>query len=310
MTTRARIQDRSTTLTIGAAVAALCLAACGGEAPGAEPSGSSGDTGSTGSGTGACPASISGTSATKITMQVTWPDTIGLVGGSDRIVVWTRSTLSFDGSEVTGVVSACGSEVPPLQTKEAFGGQMIQPVIPNAIWDSGSIPTTSARGTISGFDPGATIAMDPAGTVLGASLDDPMNDDWPASWQGLTLVDADGSGQPGMTAFPNDADGFAMPPLDIFPDGDKAEALYLATRSVFELEGTRDSCTSASGNVIVHAFDNHVVGCRVAGGGECTAMQVDFVDSNRTVYEIESASYEMVQVADDATCEDVRAELP
>jgi hypothetical protein len=141
-------------------------------------------------------------------------------------------------------------------------------------------------------------------------MSDPMNGEWPASWQGLELVDADDSGQPGMTSYPNDADGYAMPPLDIFPDGAKADALYLATRSVFELQGTRDTCTSASGNVIVHAFDNHVVGCRIAGGGECDANQVDFVDSNRTIYEITSASYEMAQVAEGASCAEVRAELP
>ena len=59
-----------------------------------------------------------------------------------------------------------------------------------------------------------------------------------------------------------------------------------------------------------HHFDTHIVGCKVAGGGECDASQVDFVDVNRTVYEVVDASYEMVQVADDATCADVRAKLP
>lgn len=314
MSERNRFGRWSETLKVGVAVAActLMVVGCGGEDPVEDPTGgSSTGSGSTGSGTQSCPDAVSGTSATKITMQVTWPDTVGVVGGSAEIIVWTKSELTFDGSNtVTGEVQACGSVVPPLQTKEAFGGQLIQPIIPDELWDSGNIPKTQAKGTISGFDVGATIAMDPAGAILGASMMDPLNDAWPASWQDLTLVDADGSGQPGVTAHPNDAEGYAMPPLDIFPDGEKAEALYLATRSVFQLEGTRDSCTSASGNVIVHAFDNHVVGCRVAGGGECDASQVDFVDANRTIYEITSASYEMTQVGDDASCAEVRAELP
>jgi hypothetical protein len=305
MTTKTAMMKLSLTLST-----LLMATACGSDPAGDPIDEDTSGTGSTGSGTQSCPSAISGTSGTKITMKVTWPDTIGVVGGSDEIVVWTRSELTFDGNDVTGEVQACGSVVPPLQTKEAFGGQMIQPVIPDELWDSGTVPTTQARGTISGFDPGATISMEPAGAILGATMNDPMNDDWPASWQGLELVDADGSGQPGVTAFPNDTDGYAMPPLDIFPDGDKAEALYLATRSVFELEGTRDTCTSASGNVVVHAFDNHVVGCRVAGGGECDTMQVDFVDSNRTIYEITGATYEMVQVDDGASCDDVRAALP
>ena len=241
---------------------------------------------------------------------MSWEQSLGVEGGSGQLIVWTKSRLSFAGNEVTGEVSPCGSIVPPIQAKQALGGMKIQPVIPDALWDSGLVPTTTAHGTVSGSGPGATIRMDPTGAILGVELDDPIGDPWPESWSGLETVDADGSGQPGVTAYPAEGDGFAPPPLDVFPDGPKAEALYLATRPVIELQGTRESCTSASGSAIVHAFDNHVVGCKVAGGGQCNPSQIDFVDNNRTKYVIQGASYQMVQVADDATCAEVRAALP
>ena len=57
-------------------------------------------------------------------------------------------------------------------------------------------------------------------------------------------------------------------------------------------------------------FDNHVVGCLVEGGGPCTATQTEFVDANRVIYTVESATYEMTAVPSGATCADVRAALP
>jgi hypothetical protein len=61
---------------------------------------------------------------------------------------------------------------------------------------------------------------------------------------------------------------------------------------------------------MVTAFDNHVVGCHIEGGAECSADQADFVDQNRMRYMVTSATYEAKVVPDDASCGDVRAALP
>jgi len=276
--------------------------------------GDDGDTGggptSTSSGAGSCPTQAKGTVGNKITLRVTWPETLGVEAGSADVVIWTKASLDFVGNEVTGSVQPCGSVVPPLQTKQIVGGQKVQPLIPDGVWDSTGIPKSSVQGTISGFDPGATVAMKPVGTGVGAELASPVTDAWPDSWADVTTNDPDGDGNPGMTALPNTTDGFVAPPLGIDPSGPRAEKLFLATRTVVELQGTRDTCTSAKGKALVTKFDNHVVGCLATGGAACTPDQVDFIDANRVIYEIGEATYEMKQIPEGATCAEVRKLLP
>ncbi len=308
-----------------AAIAALALAGgCGADGPGADGPGADvpgaaddndDDTGSSsGSSSGSsgadCPTQATGTSATKITVDLTWDATIGVLGGAGELVIWIKSDLTFDGNEVTGVVAPCGSYVPPIQAKQLLGGAKVQPIIPDSLWDSGLIPTNPAHGIVSGSNIGATITMDPSGQALGVLMNDPLNDPWPATWQELNTVDVDQSGWPGTTAYPATGDGFGPPPLDVFPNGAKASELHLATRTVFELQGKRDTCTSATGDVIVHHFDSHVVGCVVEGGAPCGVGQVNFIDDNRNDYIIGAARYEMTQVSDGASCAEVRATLP
>ncbi len=310
-----------------ATIAAFALAGgCGADGPGIDGQGADGpgavdddddddDTGSSsGSSSGSseadCPTQATGTSATKITVDLTWDATIGVLGGAGELVIWIKSDLTFDGNEVTGVVAPCGSYVPPVQANALLGGAKVQPIIPDSLWDSGLIPTNPAHGTVSGSNIGATITMDPSGQALGVLMNDPLNDLWPATWQELNTVDVDQSGWPGTTAYPAVGEGFGPPPLDIFPNGPKASELHLATRTVFELQGKRDTCTSAKGDVIVHHFDSHVVGCVVEGGGPCSVGQVNFIDHNRNDYIIGEARYEMTQVSDGASCAEVRATLP
>jgi len=297
------------------AFAALAVAGGCGTSDGAAGDDDDDDTGSSsgsssGSSGGSCPANVSGTSATRIRIPISWPDTIGVVGGEGEIIIWIKSDLTFEGTEVSGMVSACGSYIPPIQAVEAVGGLKVQPIIPDELWDSGLVPTSPAHGTVSGLGVGATISMEPAGQALGVVLNDPLNDPWPGSWSELTTDDLDQDGSPGTTAFTAVGDGFGPSPLDIFPNGPKASELHLATRTVFEIQGERTSCTSAAGDVIIHHFDSAVVGCKVDGGGPCTPGQVDFIDNNRSQYEFGAATYEMVQVSDGATCVEVREALP
>ncbi|MBW2455978.1 MAG: hypothetical protein JRI68_15785 [Deltaproteobacteria bacterium] len=297
------------------AFAALAVAGGCGTSNGAAADDDDDDTGSSsgsssGSSGGSCPANATGTSATKITVPIWWDETLGVLGGEGNLVIWIRSDLTFDGNNVTGEVAPCGSYVPPIQAKDALGGMKVQPIIPDELWDSGLVPTNPATGTVSGTNVGATITMEPSGQALGLTMNDPLNDPWPATWQELNTVDVDQSGSPGNTAYTATGDGFGPSPLDVFPNGPKASELHLATRTVFEIQGTRTSCTSAEGNVIVHHFDSHVVGCVVDGAGPCSPGQVDFIDNNRNQYNFGDATYEMKQVSDGASCAEVRQALP
>ena len=291
------------------------MAGCGGDNSGsAGGSGGSGGGGGGGSDGGTCPSQASGSAANHIVIHVTWPDTLGLKAGEGDMHVWTRADLTFDGNEVSGKVKPCGSVIPALTKSDLAGGGMVQTVIPDDVWDSATMPTFDVKGSISGFEVGATVGMDPVASVVGATLPDPANDPWPASGADLTTVDADGDGQPGIKAVPRTDDPFQAPPLDLNgaldPMGDRADEVYVATRTMIKLAGTRDSCTTATGTAEVTHVDSHVVGCHVKDGATCTEAQAKFVDDNQPKFTIKSAKYEMVQVPAGATCADVRAALP
>lgn len=277
-------------------------------------SGAGGSDGGGGSGSGSCPAQASGTAANHIIVKVSWPDTLGLMAGEGEMHIWTKASLTFDGNDVSGSVKPCGSIIPALTKTDLAGGGMVLTEIPDSVWDAPSMPKFEVKGAISGFDKGATISMDPIASLVGAELTDPANDPWPASAAQLMTTDADGDGQPGILAIPRTDGEFQAPPLDLQgaldPMGLRADEVYVATRTMVALAGTRDSCTHATGTANVTHVDSHVVGCHVKGGDVCNAEQSKFVDDNQPKFTIKSATYEMVQVDESATCADVRAALP
>jgi hypothetical protein len=57
-------------------------------------------------------------------------------------------------------------------------------------------------------------------------------------------------------------------------------------------------------------LNNHVVGCHVMGASDCMPADINFIDTNRAIYEITGATAQTKVVADTATCADVRAALP
>jgi hypothetical protein len=89
--------------------------------------------------------------------------------------------------------------------------------------------------------------------------------------------------------------------------GARADKLYLASRTGVALNGKLTSCTEQSGVATISFFDSHVLGCHVSGGTECTAAQVDFVDTNQTKYTMMSGTFTSKILPDTATCADARA---
>lgn len=275
--------------------------------------GASGGAGGAGGGDD-CPAQASGTAANHIVVTVSWPASLGIEAGEGEMHIWTKAALSFDGNDVSGMAEPCGSVIPALTKTSIAGGGMVQTQIPDEVWDAPEMPSYEVKGAISGFGVGATISMDPIASTVGVMMADPTNDPWPASGSQLMTVDHDGDGQPGIKAVPRTDDPFTAPPLDINgaldPNGPRADEVYVATRTIIQLAGTRDSCTSAKGTADVTKVDSHVVGCRIKDGGYCDADQTKFIDDNQPKFTIKSATYEMKQVPADATCADVRAALP
>ena len=258
--------------------------------------------------------------ANHIVAQISWPGNLGVEAGSGTLHIWTMTELHWDQSNpdgripVVGKVQPCGSVIPALTKTLIAGGGQVGTVIPDAVWDAPGMPEFTANGVLGGFSPGATVSMQPVTSLVGASLPDPDNSPWPARGSDLSGVDHDGDGQPGIKALPRTDAGFSAPPLSLDgalnPNGPRASELFLATRTRVQLDGQRDSCTTASGPAQVHLFESHVIGCRRNDGTICTPTESDFIDSNQPAFTIGSATYTMAQLPDGATCADVRAALP
>ncbi|MCC6215902.1 MAG: hypothetical protein IT376_13640 [Polyangiaceae bacterium] len=284
----------------------------GAAATGGSGAGGAGGAGAVGGGgaggaTGTCPPRTSATQAVHIAFQVTWPGSIGTEPGSGTVHVWTRSRLTYSGSSIAAVNSACGTVIPDItKTPIAGGGKVAADFLPE-VWDAPTMPTFPTTGTQSGWDVGSTVTMEPTIALVGTTMSDPL-----AAWpplSGVTPVDHDGDGKPGITSTPRGTGGYSLPPLSLLQSS-HADQLYIASRTTSAVGGTRQACDRIVGTATVYAFNNHIVGCRKQGGGDCSASEYQFVDDNRTVYQPGAATYESVIVADDATCADVRGALP
>jgi hypothetical protein len=273
-----------------------------------------GDTGPGPGETCEAPANGSWTEAVHYTLDVTWPSTTAGEKGTGKINIWSRVTYTATGKALAVGLHACGSVLPETKLtvagKIATGGDKVLIEVPPAVWDAPSIPITMAEGTHSGFDVGSDFEFSYV-SILGATLADPMAA-WPAEGADITAVDLEGDGSDGYTATPRNGGGFVLPPTAVGLAGSapSADKVYLVSRQAMTLKGKRTACDAHSGTATVTAFDNHVVGCHIEGGAECSANQADFVDQNRMRYMVTSAVYEAKVVPDDASCADVRAALP
>jgi hypothetical protein len=255
-----------------------------------------------------CPARTSATQAVHVMLDVTWPGTVGTNPGSGKVNVWTRSKLTFDkNNNITAVNQACGSVVPEVQTTPIAGGAKVLPEFPGAVWDSPSMSTFPDTGSQTSFDVNSKVNMEASQALVGLTMADP-NGAWPSLGQ-VQSTDSDGDSHPGITSVPRNGGGYSLPPTSLLQT-QHADKLYVVSRTITVLRGTRDTCDSEKGTATVTAFDNHIVGCHISGAGECGASDFQFIDSNRTVYQVGAATYEAKVVADGATCADVRAALP
>jgi hypothetical protein len=277
------------------------------------------DTGTPGDGTavdttvppgdgGGCTHNADATQAVHIVMKVTWPGTIGTEAGSGNVNVWTRSKFKIDASNaITATNAACGSLIPDIQTTPIAGGGKVQAEFPPTVWSAPSMPSFPATGTQSGWEVGSTVTIKASPVLLGLTMTDP-NGPWPALGA-VTGADSDGDGHNGILAVPKTSAGYSQPPTSLLRTN-SADKLYIASRITVTTNGTRTACDAQSGPATVANFDNHIIGCHIQGGGECANADYTFIDNNRTVYTVTSATFESKIVSDTATCDDVRAALP
>jgi len=266
------------------------------------PPADSGDTGTT-----AC-AKANGTQAVHVKLNVSWKGTLAITAGSGIAHLWTKSVFTTDATgKITATQSACGSVIPDITTTAIAGSSKVQPEFLPAVWNSTKMPSFMTSGTSSGFNVGDTVTMNPVAVILGTTLADPGGA-WPAA-TAIVGQDHDGDGHLGITPTPKNGGGYTRPPTSLSMSA-RADLLYIASRATSGTTGKRTSCDATSGTATVTKFDNHVIGCHVAGGGDCSATESKFVDDNRTVFVLGTATYDSKVIPDGSTCDAVRAALP
>jgi hypothetical protein len=215
-----------------------------------------------------------------------------------------------NGTELSGETSPCGSILPPLQLTVIAGGGQALVEIPDATWDLASMPKIPSTATLEGWTTTSKFTTHPAAALVGLTMEDPMSA-WPGKGSMVSAVDHDGDTKPGILGVPKSDGGFTRPPTSLLGQaGAVADQIHLVTRTAMAMDGAMTSCTDHAGTVDVSFFDNHVVGCHVFEGGDCDAAQAEFIDTNRTIFEVVDASYTSKIVDDSATCADIRAALP
>jgi hypothetical protein len=265
--------------------------------------------------------------AAHVTMSVTWPGSVSTSQGTGTVNIWLLANLTVSGTGTNlmlgGKAQTCGTTLPPIALNGpgqiVTGGSKVQITFPDAVWTAPSMPKFDIQGTASGWDSGSTLVFKPVLAPIGITLPDPTAA-WPTSawaFPANSIIDADGDGKPGFTAVPAPkANGVVLPPtgLGIFGSAPSADKLYIVAKNNLSLSGTRTSCTDAAGTADVTEFDNHVVGCHVLNGMDCTTgmanTQADFVDQSRTVYGPGAATFKAKQLPATATCADVLSALP
>jgi len=277
----------------------------GGDGSGPPVGGSGGDMGPT------CPTTY--TMATHIVMQVSWPKSTSsgftvVNAGTGTVHVWTKSVFDENGNSATVMSNSCGSSLPPIQTTAIAGSEKYQPIIADSVWEQPTMPTFSGTATKNGN----SYSANPGIALVGLKMTTPTGT-WPAATS-VQGVDHDGDGHPGIAGGSMTTGGYVAIPVDISRNN-RTDRIDLATRTTMTLAMTQSEMAngcpkSYTGTANVTQFDSHVIGCHIKGGNECDSTQQGFVDTNRTVYTVTSATVASTLVADGASCADIRAALP
>jgi hypothetical protein len=265
-------------------------------------------------GTPACSAGVcttmcnlTGSYALKLTIPVTWPGTGVLSSGSGTYVWWSKLVLTQSGNTLTGTVGACGETVPDFASTP-FIGENYGVTYPNTVFDGTPLPSTSTSGTVSAPSPGSAFALARSAILIGVSMADPVYGAWPSAG-GVTSSDGDGDGKPGITAPYKSGGSYDAAPLNSLGTA-RASRAYLASRAVFTLNGTLDSCSQASGTASVQYIDYHTIGCLRTSGSDCSSGEWGYLDNNGPDYQVNPATYRLVKLPGAGTCAEVRAAAP
>lgn len=252
---------------------------------------------------------LNGRFALKMVTQTSWPLTTYLRAGNGPFTHWMMLELSQSGTSLSTTITICGSLVPDFSSNilsEKYGVTYA-----NLPYDGALMPGTSSTGTLGGLGPGSSFMLARSALLIGATMADPINGAWP-SRASLTNLNADGDndGKPGVTGAYKNGSGYSYVPANSVATA-RAMRGYLATRVLFQLNGTLTSCSQSSGSATVHNIDTHTLGCRISGDSrDCDGTESNNLDTRAPAFDPQTASYQLVKIDDNLGCSAVRAALP
>ncbi len=253
--------------------------------------------------------SLTGTFALKVSLNDTWGNAAYIGSGSGTHQFWLRLVGTHSGNSVTETMTECGRYVPDFSSNKV--SETFHFDLPNSVFDNNFLPSSSATVTLSNSSPGASLTMPSTAFLMGTTMSNPVTATWPSSASSLTQVDMDGDGKPGMTLDYLSSGSYSEPRTGGTLFDPRADKPYSATRLVFSLNGSLTSCTQSSGSATVSHIDTRIFGCKLSGSSsDCNNSQGNFLDQNCVNYNLGSASYTMVKVADGASCATVRSAVP
>jgi hypothetical protein len=251
---------------------------------------------------------LAGGWALKMAIAVSWNGSGALLGGTGEVDLWALIDAAPGTDSLTVTLRPCGAALPDFSS---ILGETYGLAFPSDLFDHAPpyLPATSTTITLTGTS-AASFAFPVEATVLGLQMANPESDPWPASSSSVLQVDMDRDGMPGVTALAKTGASYKSLPVAAALPSPRAEALYMALRSVASIANPFASCTRANGAATVTALDSHVLGCRLVGGGACSSSEAAFADANRTAFTVASATFQAAKLPGSGSCPDVRSAVP
>lgn len=267
---------------------------------------------------------FSGTWASYVSIDVTWPASVVLQPGEGKLQQWnlTHEVQAPLSTTVTAHTRPCGIFLPDLQTTILGLFQKFGIRFPNSLFDMGRIPETEFTFTADITKTPITFTTNPFAIVIGANLSNATTAAWPEV-SAMTFRDDDNDGNAGITVTPVNGNGYSLPPANLIT-GDSAKLVYIATRTVSSLSGRIVDCNHLEADVTIQTvngkpgIDSTVVGCYRTGNaangvppGPCAPDESAFIDGARPQFTPKGpGKMTIVRVTESATCADVRARFP
>ncbi|HEY2732554.1 MAG TPA: EGF domain-containing protein [Polyangiales bacterium] len=274
-------------------------------------------------------------------------DVVLIASSVTRATVWELDRFRYDGTTISIEHQPCGADVAAEiyspQYEEVYSSS-----VPNSVYDTFSLQMTAGV-PMSKADalPNKSFVTPRAATLEGITLNDPLNDKWPATFKDVpsdAWVDVDKDSEPGMTFWPGqttqptrmgNGETYSYLPVALQPNSTliatRVGCVSTAIRSIGHLEGKIESCGRLTGKVFTEKTEGRVHSCTVlrmsdwdtldvtctakdwSDARRCSDDQVAFLDGQDQTTQV-SANFELVKLADlDATdidCPAVRQALP